>query len=291
MGVEDNVIDAVGKLRRRRRKRRIVMGATAVTAALLALLTVHYREVEPSLSLTPVEVKHVTASVEVFAPSKVVLPDGSIVELKNDAELIPDYSKTTRSVTLLKGSAYFQVSKDKKRPFIVTAAGMDVRAVGTAFVVEVASGSVDVMVTEGQVAVNRDKLSHTTQQDLSDLAMLGDGQLISVEFHRSGRPEKLAQQVRDVSPQVMNDRLSWRVPRFEFSGTSLDEVVMMFNQYNRQKLVLADTSLKALELSGFLRADNLRAFVELLKVQFQIEADYRNDGTIILRPARTESRI
>ena len=51
---------------------------------------------------------------------------------------------------LLRGEGRFQVAHDATRPFIVSAADADVRAVGTAFTVRLReSAQVDVLVSEG----------------------------------------------------------------------------------------------------------------------------------------------
>jgi transmembrane sensor len=82
---------------------------------------------------------------------RLALPDGSRVELKDGSEVVVQYSASERRVKLTGGEAHFTVWKDKTRPFIVNAAGVEVRAVGTAFNVRLEAKSVEVLVTEGRV--------------------------------------------------------------------------------------------------------------------------------------------
>jgi transmembrane sensor len=69
-------------------------------------------------------------------------------------------------VVLERGEAHFQVAKNPARPFVVVARGVEIRAVGTAFSVGLESTRVEVLVTEGQVAVEtasgicRDRVAH-----------------------------------------------------------------------------------------------------------------------------------
>src|SRR3546814_19282958 len=58
-----------------------------------------------------------------------------------------------RRVILRRGEASFEVAHNVQRPFVVSAEGLDVRAVGTAFVVGIEDGGVEVTVAEGVVAV------------------------------------------------------------------------------------------------------------------------------------------
>ena len=84
---------------------------------------------------------------------RVNLPDGSVVRLRPSSAIAVSLGRQERHVRLLRGAAHFTVAKDAARPFVVEAAGVGVRAVGTAFSVATAAGSVEVLVTEGKVGV------------------------------------------------------------------------------------------------------------------------------------------
>src|SRR3546814_7473302 len=60
-----------------------------------------------------------------------------------------------RQVALKDGEAWFQVAKDRARPFVVEIGDVRVRAVGTAFAVKRTAAGVDVQVTEGVVEIWR----------------------------------------------------------------------------------------------------------------------------------------
>ena len=70
------------------------------------------------------------------------------------------YEWRGRNVRIDKGEAWFQVAKDKKRPFVVAAGDVRVRAVGTAFSVRRLEEGADVQVTEGVVEVFRPESFH-----------------------------------------------------------------------------------------------------------------------------------
>src|SRR5690606_39177778 len=97
------------------------------------------------------------ASSIVSLPDRSVLADGSVVELRPGAQIAVDFTDQVRRLTLISGEAHFQVSKDPTRPSVVAAAGIEVRAVGTAFFVELAAATVEVVVTEGSVAIEQKK--------------------------------------------------------------------------------------------------------------------------------------
>lgn len=66
--------------------------------------------------------------------SKIVLPDGSSVWLNGGSKLIYDknFDKEIREVELI-GEAYFDVTKNPQRPFIIHTRKMDIKVLGTAF--------------------------------------------------------------------------------------------------------------------------------------------------------------
>ena len=271
-GVHGDVLAELGRLRRRRRSRNLV-GLAAAAALLVAVGVVRYRPVTavPELAQTQ-------PSMVVYESSKLTLPDGSVVELQDDAELIPAFTAEIRAVTLLKGTAYFKVTKDPSRPFIVNADAVGIRAVGTVFSVTMAKDTVEVLVSEGRVAVGRDHQPTTIDYGQIAPTMVSMGEQVSVGATDYSGPLR----VKIVSTAMMEDRLAWRVPRLEFSGTSLEEVVRMFNRHNQQQFILGDLELGNLKLSGMLRVNNLSALVTMLSNQFQIKAEYRSSNEILL---------
>ena len=82
-----------------------------------------------------------------------LLPDGSQIVLNTNSQIRVDYGEWYRQVHLLQGEALFTVAKDGDRPFRVYAGGGRIQAIGTAFSVYLKGADVQVMVTEGRVAL------------------------------------------------------------------------------------------------------------------------------------------
>lgn len=88
--------------------------------------------------------------------SKIHLPDGSVVMLNAGSTLkYPDeFDENIRELELL-GEAYFEVAKDRIRPFVVTSGEVSTTALGTEFNVKAfpEENIVEVALTEGEVKV------------------------------------------------------------------------------------------------------------------------------------------
>ena len=195
------------------------------------------------------------------------LEDGSIVELNQGAEIAVLYTRGERHVRLERGEAHFTVAKNPSRPFIVSAAGVDVRAVGTQFDVRLDPAAVDVLVTEGRVRVGSIPLVVAGQQAVVSL-----------------QPGAAAPRVEAVSAAQIDRLLLWRPQTLDFTGAPLSEIVAEFNRHNTAELIIADPALANTRISALLRSDNIDGFVRLLERGFDIQAE-RSGNTIILRKA------
>lgn len=213
----------------------------------------------------------------VTEPNRRTLPDGSVVVLREGAEIATDFSPQARRITLRRGEAHFDVVKDAARPFVVSATGVEVRAVGTAFSVGLGGGGVEVLVNHGRVAV---------EPAATAAALVDAGQRARVPAAGA------AAEVSEISAAELAQALAWRAPQIEFSRTPLAEAVALINArlapagQRRIEADPADAGLRDLRLSGFLAADNAEGFLRLLESTFGILADRTGTGAIVLRSKR-----
>lgn len=259
---------------RRRGRRRIALSTTAGIAAvvvvLFTLFTPQPSGPAPSLPLA-------APTLVVLEPRRQTLPDGSVVELRNDARIETHFTAAARLVTLTNGTACFQVTKDS-RPFIVTAAGVTAQALGTVFSVELGGDDVSVLVTEGRVAVNKDQAPpRLTAVAPAPLAVIDAGKYVRVPLAELAATVPVA----TLPAHELRERLAWRVPLLEFNSTPLHEVIAMINRHNPEPLALGTPAAGEVKLSGLLRADRLDALLGMLEADFQIRAE-RRDGKIVL---------
>lgn len=137
--------------RRHRSLKRIIAVAAAVIAIFACGFTVPL--LVPSLTSQPREYV-LTSSDE--APGRFVLPDSSVVWLNAGSRLeyTGDLSGPVRQVTLV-GEGYFEVAKDKNRPFRVAMNNLDIEVLGTCFEARCFPDSKieDVVLLEGSVKV------------------------------------------------------------------------------------------------------------------------------------------
>ncbi len=190
----------------------------------------------------------------------VALEDGTQVDLNTASRLEIDFDRRTRAVRLLRGEALFKVARDAQRPFVVEAGGTTVRAIGTAFNVRVRNQVVEVTVTEGVVAVEKDRIA------AGSAAVAAAGTVNRV----------------DLSADALRRRVAWRDGAIELKGETLDQAVEEFNRYRKSKLIVADPAIATLRVGGRFETDESAKFVNALKANFAVRAVAGEGGNIYL---------
>ncbi len=204
---------------------------------------------------------------------EIALTDGSTVDLNTNTELSTRISGSRREIILTRGEALFHVAHDTSRPFFVTAGGTVVRAVGTAFSVRIrAPGHVEVLVSEGQVAVG---VSGTPDPTLLAMAP-------RVSANQSATVGRDTVAVRALASREIARRLSWTAGRLSFQGETLEEAVAEFNRYNQRQIAIADPAIRQERVGGTFRVNDPDSFVAALRRSFGICGQPSADGTIRL---------
>lgn len=217
-------------------------------------------------------------------PERLALEDGSTVELNTQAQVEVQFTPTERRVRLVRGEAYFKVTRNPARPFIVSTPQVSVQAVGTEFSVALATQEISVLVTEGRVQVAETPGAAGEKsglpRELPALVAGEEGILSRSDAPQS--PNRWEMTVLQLSPAQVDRALSWQGPRLEFFDTPLGDVAADFNRYNRKKLVIHDDETAAILVGGSFRADNVEGFARLLAVGFGVSA-FPHGDEIILR--------
>jgi transmembrane sensor len=278
------------------------LAATAALAASLVLAAVWWLAGTKHSS----ESAHHVYATTIDGYQRVSLEDGSIVELNSSSEISVYFSPVERRVRLARGEAHFTVAKIFARPFLVEAGAIAVRAVGTAFNVRLGADDIEVLVTEGRIAVASGhqaevggRRSEVGGQPLPKADPRGRG--LGMVYTELGANERIvipAVRARDagvtveppaverLAPEVVREALGWQGPRLMFLDTPLADAIAQFNRRNPVQLELADAGLGTLPIGGSFRAENVEAFVRLLSSGGEIEVERPGATRIILRKAK-----
>lgn len=180
---------------------------------------------------------------------QVPLSDGSLVAINTQSAVEVDMKPSLREVMLTRGEAWFKVAHDERRPFVVSAGRIRIRAVGTAFSVRRHDDGADVQVTEGVVE------TWTTGEEDRKVRVAAGSKAFVAEYE----PPKTTE-----APAEIERSLAWRDGQIALEGETLDQAVAQFNRYNLKKLVIADADLAQEKLVGQFRATEPNTFAEAI---------------------------
>ncbi len=162
------------------------------------------------------------------------LNDGSHVLLDSGSAIAINYSNGARGVTLLEGRAFFEVAKDRQRPFTVGAKKVTVTVTGTAFDVGLVRDEVGVAVESGSVQVD-----FPVEGGARSL-LLAPGDRVRIGGQMSMTADTLP--VQSVAP--------WRRNRLILEGASISEAVDEMRRYYSGLIVVTDDGLASSRITG-----------------------------------------
>ena len=228
---------------------------TAIAASiLLVLLSTLYTATFFENKLIPnIEVLAVAGS-----KTRVVLPDETVVWLNGNSVIRypQEFSSNDRLVSI-SGEAFFEVSKDKDKPFIVQFDQMDIKVLGTEFNVLAAADSdvIETTLLNGSVAI-----CNTSNQ--------------KEEILRPNQQALFNKQSKTV--EVLNveaeSYVSWVNGNFNFKGIMLTEIVRQLERAYCVKIHIQKDSLKTIRLQGRFMSE--KTLDEILSI-LQISANYK----------------
>jgi len=189
---------------------------------------------------------------------RIILPDGSKVWLNaaSSIKFSSDLDKLARRTVSLTGEAYFEVAKDKSRPFIVSTDKQEVEVLGTHFNINSYADEAVTKTTllEGSVKVTA---FNTTR-------LLSPGQQASLKARRIA--------VENVD---IEDEIAWKNGNFVFNDEDLESIMRKISRWYDVEIYYQDRPQKPSSLGILSRTKNLSALLKVLelsgKVHFKIE--------------------
>lgn len=197
--------------------------ASVILLLLMTGLSVHY------YTMSQMIMPDMIVSVEKGQKANVVLPDGSKVWVNSDSRLSygSRFNQKER-VLSLEGEAYFEVTPDKDRPFIVETDELAVRALGTSFNVKSYEEEKDVstVLMTGKVEVTSDY----------DRLVLNPNERI-VFNKQTGHMEKS-------TVENTGDYINWKYNALTFNGETFENIVHTLERYYNTRIVFESETLK-----------------------------------------------
>ena len=194
------------------------VSAGIAAAAAVAFVSIFSYDIYESSGSKAVEFASVSGK------SRVSLPDGSDVTLDTGASVSYEesFGKKTRNI-IADGRVFFDVFKDKKKPFVIQTGGLEIKVLGTKFDVDSRLDEVIVSLVEGSVS----------------LTGIGDGSESIMKAGEVAVFDKKSGEVRIGKGDVRGSML-WCMERLSFQDATLDKVCHDLSMWYGVNVVLAD---------------------------------------------------
>jgi len=224
--------------------------------------------------------------------TKIVLPDGSQVWLNAGSNL--DYNndvfnKHIREVTL-NGEAYFDVTKNAEKPFIIHTKKMDVKVIGTAFNVRSYSyektaeaslirGSIEVTLKDRKdqkiTLKPNEKISIATDEVEQPISTRG--KTTSIKNDVKPIPQIIVKELKQNPTNNIIAEIAWTQNKLYFEDESLENIAPMLERWFGKKVEITNVSLKNLRYYGNFEKETMEEVLSYLKLSkrfnFKIEPD------------------
>ena len=208
-----------------KRKAKIIFFSSIASAACI-LLVAYFSFFFESITYS----KNYLASTKVH--KNIILPDNSIVSLDSSTSMKVKFYDDRREIILSKGKAFFDVSPNKNRPFIVKTDNTTIKVLGTKF--EVVNHKIfELNVKEGKVSVsnNRNKL----------IALVTKNQNLKLnKFYK----------IDSLEYKDAKDIALWIDGKFNFNQESLKNIIDTYSHYIDINVEIVDKDIENLRISG-----------------------------------------
>jgi transmembrane sensor len=192
------------------------------------------------------------------------LSDASVVTLnKNSILNYPEKFKGKTRTVVLKGEAFFKITPNKEKPFIVAVNDVQVTVVGTSFNIKEATGSTEIVVETGIVLVTK------------------NGQTVEL---KAGEKINVVQGSGPLAKETIKDKLYnyYRTKEFICDETPLWKLVEVLNEAYGADIAIKNNAIKNLPITTTFLNESLEQVMLVISETFNITVT-KKDNRIILQ--------
>ncbi|MFW5656815.1 MAG: FecR family protein [Bacteroidota bacterium] len=184
--------------------------------------------------------------------ASIELPDGSTVTLNRESKLrYPAEFEIDRRKIILEGEAYFEVSADPERPFIIETKQSRVEVLGTSFTVKAyeETEDVEVVVASGMVSLSPKKMPEKR-------VVLKPGELGTL----NPKNEDL-----EIVKNTDENFLSWKTRHLEFDNAPLGVITQKLEEVYGKDIIIENEALRACPVTVTFDDMSLEAVLNILQ--------------------------
>jgi len=218
------------------------------------------------------------------------LPDGSSVTLNGGSKITigADYGVSNRDI-FLNGQAFFDVKHNKEVPFIVHTAGMDIKAVGTAFDVKAYPGEkvTETALINGVVEITLNQAAHRRltlrpNQKIKWPLLTSNNKKSNEEPTKTDNTldlESLVEPVTKTDDGYIKET-AWKENKLVFTNERFADIAVLLERWYGVTIQFDDEAIRNYRFTGIFEKEELESVLGILKetrhFNYSIEAGEPN---------------
>ncbi|QIB65492.1 FecR family protein [Kineobactrum salinum] len=200
------------------------------------------------------------------------LDDQSRIILNTSTRIKVAYSGAARTITLLRGEAFFEVQPDPERPFRVHAGSAEVTAIGTAFNIYRNDDDTAITVTEGIVQVSE---PGQTANRASQVAILRAEEQLRTSARGLGQSQRV-----DLAVPT-----AWQRGELVARQLPLTQLTRELARYHDTRILIGDRDTANLTVSGVFNLDHPDSVLQALERSLALKVVRLDERTVQLLKA------
>lgn len=251
-------------------KQIVRIAAIALVAFLAGYVTFHQINLSDDIAVEMTTYAMQELETNSKERAKVSFSDGTEVILNSAGKLrFPDSFNEGAREVYLDGEAYFKVSNQSGRPFIVHTSNATIKVLGTEFNVQAWSDDTtsDIVVQEGQVSV-----SSVHQQDDREAVLLSKGEYTRV---RKGKSPSPAQRV------IAENHLLWTAGGLYFDHNPLGDVINQIERIFEVEINLANQKIADVPFTSAFHETDLTNILNVIAATMDLEYELVGETVVL----------
>jgi transmembrane sensor len=203
----------------------------------------------------------------------ITMNDGSKVYLNSSSTLsYPATFPSDKREVFLEGEAFFEVTRNENRPFLIHSGNITTKVLGTSFNVNAFdANNISVSVATGKVQVDIDSASRTTSNPSNSVVLLPEQQAI---YHKQNG---LTTASIDIERFI-----AWKNNTLRFEDASLQEVAVVLERWYNVTIEFGDPGIKKCRINGQYKDQTLNSVLESIQYMYKINYEFSEDNKLRL---------
>lgn len=199
---------------------------------------------------------------------EIILPDGTKVFLNADSYLAyPDQFASNERRVKLKGEAFFDVTKNQKKPFIIESNNAEVKVLGTSFNVnaKLPDNEIQVYVKTGLVQLSR-------KNNIEEKVLINPGDLGKLTAEK-------VEKIKNEDPNI----LSWKTKEIVFIENNIAEVIYVLNKTYNINIQCDDENILELKYTSTFRNQKIDSILNVICTTHNLKTINTEEGIKLVR--------